>query len=207
MGQLVVDPITISAQIASSAPNANFGTANPTRVERLGGLPGDPIGRTLMDADISAIPAGNVIASTSMLEINVQSRSSSSEPTTIHRITQAAWTEAGVTWNKYDGTNSWTTPGGDYSTPAVPFTGPAANGWLTITGADLAAFLQDALDNQAGIVRILLRVDDESLTANKGFRFYSDDDTTSPSQKPKLTVDYAAPSAAPFIRPVKVLQP
>jgi hypothetical protein len=25
-----------------------------------------------------------------------------------------AWTQAGVTWNKYDGTNNWTAPGGDY---------------------------------------------------------------------------------------------
>jgi len=34
----------------------------------------------------------------------------------IHQLTRSNWTQSGVTYNKYDGTNSWTSAGGDYGT-------------------------------------------------------------------------------------------
>lgn len=34
----------------------------------------------------------------------------------VHQLTRSNWTQAGVTYNKYDGTNSWTSAGGDYGT-------------------------------------------------------------------------------------------
>lgn len=37
----------------------------------------------------------------------------------VHELTRTNWTENGATWNKYDGTNNWTTAGGDYSTTVV----------------------------------------------------------------------------------------
>ncbi len=36
-----------------------------------------------------------------------------------YRVTQPAWTETGVTWNRYDGATVWATSGGDYS-PSNP---------------------------------------------------------------------------------------
>lgn len=40
----------------------------------------------------------------------------------LHEVTQTGWTEAGATWNKYDGTNNWATAGGDYSATVVDTT-------------------------------------------------------------------------------------
>jgi len=36
-----------------------------------------------------------------------------------HAMTRTTWTEAGATWNKYDGVNNWTAAGGDYSATIV----------------------------------------------------------------------------------------
>lgn len=48
-----------------------------------------------------------------------------------HQITTTGWTQAGVTWNKYDGTNNWTTAGGDYGS-AIYTTGTISGtpGWV-----------------------------------------------------------------------------
>ena len=47
----------------------------------------------------------------------------------VHELTQA-FTEAGVTWNKYDGSNAWTAAGGDYSGTVVQATNtPADDNW------------------------------------------------------------------------------
>lgn len=37
----------------------------------------------------------------------------------VHELTRTNWTETGSTWNKYDGTNNWTTAGGDFSATIV----------------------------------------------------------------------------------------
>lgn len=192
MAQLVVDPIAICTFVHKGFPNMNSGSQTDVAVDD-SQTSIFAIARTrrgLMRADISSI-AGETINSTSKLEVYV-SVAYGATAQTIHRITQGAWTEMGATWNKYDGINAWATPGGDFSTPTVPYTSPSATGWFTITGADLAAFLQDALDNRAGIVDMLLKCDTEPQGPAKGFLFNSDD---AASNKPKLTVDYGVVAA------------
>lgn len=50
-----------------------------------------------------------------------------------HEITQTAWTETGATWNKYDGTNNWSSAGGDFSATIIDTAGAATNlTWLTL---------------------------------------------------------------------------
>lgn len=36
-----------------------------------------------------------------------------------HELTRTDWTETGVTWNKYDGVNNWTSAGGDFSATII----------------------------------------------------------------------------------------
>lgn len=51
----------------------------------------------------------------------------------VHEVTQTAWTEAGSTWNKYDGTNNWATAGGDFSATVVNTFGPPGVGsWVNV---------------------------------------------------------------------------
>lgn len=52
----------------------------------------------------------------------------------VHELSRTNWTEAGVTWNKYDGTNNWTTAGGDFSATivhAIAHTNGAVNAYRT----------------------------------------------------------------------------
>jgi hypothetical protein len=197
MSQLVVDPITKATKIFTAAPDTNYGTDVTLAVIYTAASykTAANVGRTLADVDISAIPAGSTIASTSKAELYCGTVLAA-VAATLYRITQPAWTELGATWNKYDGTNPWAVAGGDYGDPHVHFTTPAATGWFTITGDDFAAFLQDALNNCSGIVRMLMRLDVESLTTTSGAYFASDDDTHDPSWKLKLTVDYTEGGAA-----------
>lgn len=72
-----------------------------------------------------------------------------------HQLTQTAWTEAGVTWNKYDGTNIWTDGGGDFSETVIDTLTPPSevqyNAWdlmgtcsgtcLTLTWNDVVNIL------------------------------------------------------------------
>lgn len=73
------------------------------------------------------------------------------------------WTENLVTWNKYDGVHAWTSAGGDFTTPTVAFTlNGSETDFYDITGAGIAAFLQDALDSRSGILNILMKVETEA---------------------------------------------
>lgn len=201
MPQLVIDPIPKCNHLYEGTPDTNWGGGDVLEVRFVPQPKGaDIISRSIMDADISAIPGGETINPTSKLELYCWSIQTASAAT-IHRITEAGWTEYGSTWNDSDAPTPWATPGGDYSSPTVPFTTPASLGWSTITGEDLAAFLQNALDNWGGIARMLLKVDAEH-TLKGGGMYWSDD---KPGLEPKLTVDYGV--AAPYIRPVKLLQP
>jgi hypothetical protein len=45
---------------------------------------------------------------------NVYGGNPNAETMSVHRLTQS-WTEAGATWNRYDGTTTWAAAGGDYA--------------------------------------------------------------------------------------------
>ena len=190
MGQLILQPDEASAKdtwIDSALSNSNFGTDVIIGIGHNTKLPGSR--RGLIDWDISSIPAGSRILSTSKIETNVTTGIFLSDGFTIHRITQTAWTEGGATWNKYDGTNNWASTGGDFSTPTVPYTGPSGLGIHTITGTDLASFLQDALDNRVGIARMLFKHDLENVIS------IYDIDSSGGTIAPKLTIDFRPPGS------------
>ena len=177
----------IDAYIDNAAPTSNFGTNASLYATDLS----DPqIIRSLIRFDISAL-AGKTAGNTSTLTF--YSWDGSDFPVTvdctIHRVTRT-WTEAGVTWNKYDGTNNWTTPGGDYTTPSDSAT--AGTNTLVFTGAGLAAILQDAIDSRSGIVNLLLRHANES-GLDEQLRLGSSDNATA-ALRPRLSVAWTPPA-------------
>lgn len=183
MGQLILQPNEAASKdsyINSSVPTTNFGSDVTMIIGHTTKTPASR--RALIDWDLSSIPAGSKILSTSKLEMNVISGITNGADYEIHRITQSLWTEAGVTWDKYDGTNNWTTPGGDINSPIVPYAGPVATGNFIITGDALTAFLQDALDNRTGIARMLLKHKLENITESYAV------DSAGGATKPKLTI-------------------
>jgi autotransporter-associated beta strand protein len=102
--------------------------------------------RSLLRFDFGLLPAGSstTSAALSVVATDLFGGNANAESMNIFRLTQA-WTEGGVTWNRYDGVTSWATPGGDFdatvyaSSTANPGTGQAAvwdvtsltQGWLS----------------------------------------------------------------------------
>lgn len=91
--------------INSNAPTTNYGTDGSFYVGQTTGQ----IFRGLVQFDLSTIPSyASVVSAFLYLTITVD-RSTTARTFRVYRMKQA-WTEAGVTWNRYDGVNNW--PGG-----------------------------------------------------------------------------------------------
>ncbi len=71
--------------------------------------------RSLLRFDLGQLPAGSTLSSANLhlTVTNTYGGNPNSESMNVHRLTQA-WTEGGVTWNRYDGSNLWAAGGGDY---------------------------------------------------------------------------------------------
>lgn len=86
----------------------------------------------------------------------------------------------------------WDTAGGDYVT-SNPDGGnatiPAAAGWIVIDVTDIA---QDAIDNENGLLNILIR-SDEDQTVSSAIKFYSREYATA-SYRPYVSIDGTYPS-------------
>lgn len=175
--------------LGSSSPDSNQGTNVSLAMETLSGK-GQDKERPILIWDISELIGKTLLTAKLTLEAGaVDDRTNTA---TIYRITQAGVTEAGVTWNKYDGVNAWTAAGGDYTTPSVAFAFPTSPEMtFEISGAALVAFLQDALDNRSGLARMLIRLDDPyEAQENKGCYWRSSNYATE-ADRPKLEVTYA----------------
>jgi len=121
---------------------------------------------------------------------------------TAYRSTQYNWTES-ATWTTYNGTNSWTTIGGDYTTTnAVSTTcsgqgsppsseNPPSNYWMNFTSAQ--NLISDCWNNQNGLVALELRLPNNESGGNAYQWILTKDYTTYPTLRPKLTVTYASP--------------
>jgi len=144
----------------------------------------------ILDFDLSNIPDGATFTQGDlMLYVYGNYNANTSRTIYASRITQLGWTEAGASWNKYDGINAWATPGGDFTTTnQASYTGVAPNpGWLTLSSP---ALIQDSWNNQSKHVNIIVR---QPGTENSYAVIYSREYTDS-SLRPKLIVTYTLPN-------------
>jgi hypothetical protein len=190
MAELVIDPVAKCAHVSELLKDQNYGGAT-----ELWACCYDLLGSyyrclAYMEADVSSIPAGSTINSASKLEIYIAHRYTDDQLMTWLRA-NGSWEEGTITYNNQ--------PGG--TTPSFTYTGPDADGAFTITGSDLATWLQDALDNRSGLAS-WVTYPVALPTAESGFRFNSDDAAL---YKPKFTVVYAPPAVGPYLRPNKYL--
>jgi len=125
---VTIDPTFIigdaqDCYLSASSPGISFcsGAALNT------GFDGTNASRALLQFNLSAIPATNTVASAKLLLYLGSASTNSSTSLAVYQLTRA-WT-TGATWNTYDGTNTWTSPGGDFSgTAAATTSGIAATG-------------------------------------------------------------------------------
>jgi hypothetical protein len=171
------------AGIDSDSPTNNSGTGDSFSVITTGG--GAPR-RSLLQFDISSIPSGSTVDSAILTLKSYQNRLSA-DSCAINRVTQA-WTEAGVTWNKYDGSTNWATAGGDFDAVAdATFTPPA----LTDTTVDITitSLVQEWVNGTANN-GMIIKAGTEATT--QGTLFYTSDAATA-GNRPKLVVTYTLP--------------
>ena len=147
----------------------------------------------ILNFNISDLPAGAVISSAKLYlyYYDISDADPVGESVDAYKITRDNWTELGSTWNKYDGTNNWTTPGGDYvtSNPAGGNTTfPASFGWMSW---EIKAIVEDAIANVGSSVNVIVK---GTTTDTAGASFYSNNYTTDTSLRPKLVIEYTVPS-------------
>ena len=111
-------------------------------------------------------------------------------------MTRTNWTEA-ATWNKYDGTNAWTTAGGDFTTiNRTSHSCPSRGNWTTFASEtwSSAQLIQDCYDNQSKNVHLAMTAEEVNA---RDLVFYSRENTNT-TNRPKLTVTYTVLAPANF---------
>jgi hypothetical protein len=190
MAALTIYPSADSTMLFQS-PDSNYGSLESIEEGAFyaGGVKA-LLRRSIVNFDVSAI-ASRTITAAKVIR-TVWSRTGSGEPATVYRCTRpSTWTEGGVTWNRYDGTNLWTAAGGDYdgSTPTpVGYSLPGAVGEMEITG--LAGFVTDAIASRGNIVSMIFRLDDEGPGSTQWHIFYAKGDDGHPW---RLVVEHSGP--------------
>ena len=91
------------------------------------GFDGTNASRALLQFSLSAIPATDAVLSAKLFMYLGSATTSNATSLAVYQLTRA-WA-TGSTWNTYDGTNAWTTAGGDFNgTAAATTNGIAATG-------------------------------------------------------------------------------
>jgi hypothetical protein len=109
-----------------------------------------------------------------------------------YRITEGDMTES-ATWTTYDGSTSWATAGGDYTTtPEASATVASTGGNLEMEDAGFIALVQDAVDNRNGYLSILLATQEEldgTTSGTERMKYHSSNAANS-LYHPKLEITY-----------------
>jgi hypothetical protein len=146
--------------------------------------------RGVVRFDLSVIPVGASIVNAT-LTLFAATGGSVTGPAQFkaYRLTQAGWTEFGATWNKYNGTNSWGTAGGDYTSDGQD-SATINSGAEDLVFDALAQLAADAVANRNGLLHLLV-VGPEAGVNNHLLAHSSDGGEA--AKRPKLVVEYEAP--------------
>jgi hypothetical protein len=181
-----------------AAPTTGYGQAISIPLFAYPG--GATVARFVMQFDLTAIPAGSTIDSSTL---TLYARASLIAPVvyTLHRCTRTDWDDNGnatlnasANWTNYlDDTpdTPWTNLGGDYSTPS--------DGSFTISALgdkthDITTLTQDAVTNRGRILSILGKCDNENPGSAQQISISSLENVTA-GERPRLTVEYTEPVA------------
>jgi hypothetical protein len=193
--QRVVQPDTstgIDTYLTSPAnPDANWGSLPRAWL----GTDEQNAQRPLLRFKLGGAPAGATVLGCTL---TVQAATVEAPlPGHVRHVTQPAWTETEATWNRYNGTTPWNTPGGDVDAKSgIAFVPPSAPGAFAFP--DLKALCQDAIATRGGQLDLLIRQDTETLGPPRHeWSFVTSDDTASPTLRPRLVVSFASPAGSP----------
>jgi RHS repeat-associated protein len=172
---------TQDCRIDQGSPGTSLCSATRLHV----GYGGGNAQRSLVQFDTSGIPYDAIVLNADLKLHAVSQTQSSAFDIEVHRVTRS-WTNS-ATWNKYNGTNNWTTAGGDYANTVAAQT----NGVSGATPADYHWYPTGLVQNWVNDTTnfpdhgMILKQVGES-TANV-IRFTSSEDV---SDLPSLTVNW-----------------
>lgn len=183
----VVVALTADTFIKSQTPDTNLGSDTSWVVQ------GDT-NQTYRALLRASLPVGSGTISKVTLYAYFLNGGTNSQSGNIeaHTLTQTGWTEGGVTYNKYDGTNNWSSAGGDFSATIIhKIANPSGAGWKTW---DLMGGSADnpLTLNWGDVVNILLKYQTEgTATSPDDYSvFYSREYTTDTGKQPFVVVEY-----------------
>jgi len=125
---VTIDPTLIvgdvqDCYVAAASPTTTFCGGTSLNA----GFDGTNASRALLQFNLQAIPTTNTVVSAKLLLFLGAASTSTTTSLSAYQLTRT-WTTA-ATWNTSDGTNNWTSPGGDFAgTAAATTNGIAATG-------------------------------------------------------------------------------
>ncbi len=145
--------------------------------------------RSLLSFPLTGLPANSLIVSAELTLVRLASTVIGTPSFAFQRLTQLGWTEA-ATWNRYDGTNLWSSVGGDST--AVNAGSVVYGGSGNMTVSDLGDLVADCASLSLASVDLLGIGPENSGTSNY-FAAYSSA-AVDPANRPKLVITYYKPT-------------
>jgi len=204
-GDLIFDPTSEYQPTESTAKDTSLNSGNPTTnygtdaLISCGVEGASDIRHGLIEWDISDIDAGSS-CDVAWFQMHLWFADMNSRAHSAYELLsgRSGWTEAGATWNTYDGSNSWGTAGcGNTSsdrsaTPIAQFNSPAGDNSLGPEAALTLADIEDWFGNTNENYGILVRTDDDGTGFSK-----QDWLSSSYSPEPLLHIEYSAGGGGP----------
>ena len=155
--------------------------------------------RAVMKIDTSLLTGQNITVKNAKLTLYVAGYYNTTT-TTVQSLNIAAYklkdhqfTESDVTWIKYDSSNNWTNPGGDFDTTPISdkitITSEKVNTYvsLNLNPSIVQTWIDDPSQNKG----IILIADEEGIVTNKMYYVdFASSNTGVANYRPKLTVYY-----------------
>jgi hypothetical protein len=180
----------IDSFIASNTATTNYGTNATLYIGESNSAAS--VARALIKFDLSSIPDHAHILSATLSLWNYADAANNARTLRAFRQLRA-WTEAGVTWNRYDGSNDWQTAGGfgasdceqtDCGSLALSATEAAGEKIITLDTAKIQEMVAGAFVNNGFLLKVDTEGDDQYA--------YRSSDYATAADRPKLTVVYSA---------------
>jgi YD repeat-containing protein len=135
----------------------------------------------------NAVPRGSAVLASTLGLFNLTQTSTSPQPLHFHETTRA-W-QTILTWNTFDGTNAWTTPGGDFrSAAASGCVTPTVGTWAYWT--DMHDVVQSWVDGSSANTGVLLHQCSGSPESEPPNAYEFASNNNDPSRFPFLEVWY-----------------
>jgi len=184
---------TKDLRISSGSPTTNF-DEQWLRAGRASGA----ANRFMLHYNVSSIPGGETVASAKVNGVSTLELTPTT-PAKVKRLTTTIWDETTATWDTSDGVTPWS-PANDDSPQTGPYTEVDAVAVNLPVGAllgnmnpfeipGLAAHVQDAIDNRAGQLHLIIMTDDDSTPPGSRAEFTDREDVVTVGASPfSLTV-------------------